>query len=312
MLELTTLDKSHFAQLPKQAECKYEVLNSSIGLTAMCGYASFPSRCEWTHDEGGGLLCGLILQGTIAMEVGDCETSYLKENESFFWAERKSVRMRHIIPSAQTLSTIFVNIPEKLAHNYDFPKHLFETSKPPKEHHNGIANFYKSPLSEKALSTAQEIATCNYDGPFRAFFLQAKYLELLVEFRKQFADNDNAVPSITDKRILFAERLLKARAILIDEFQSPPSLGDLAERVAMCKSALTAGFRNSFDQSVTEFIQERRLIYALNQLKHNRMTVSQAAYSVGYSRAYFSTLFRRRFGISPRDMFKHSVGERVN
>lgn len=309
MFELTTLDQSHFDQLPEQTNCKFELLTSDSGLSAMSGYAHFSSRCEWTNKEGGGFWCGVVLQGAVAIEVGDSEASYLKENECFLWAENEHVPMRHIIPQAQKLSTVFVRVPDELAQNCDFPAHLLTPPQPPISRSKGILNFYKSLSCESVLTTAHEITTCDYDGPFRAFYLHAKYLEFLVELRKQLVGETHNTSSLENRRISYAERLLRARNILIEEIQSPPTLDELAERVAMCKSALTAGFRNSFGQSVTEFIQERRLIFAFNQLQENRMNVSQAAYSVGYSRAYFSTLFRKRFGVSPSDIFNHTMME---
>lgn len=312
LFELTTLDRSDFYQLPPESECRYEVLTSSNGLSAMCGSAHFPSQCEWINEEGGGFWCGVILEGAVAIEIGDSEANYLKENECFIWAEENSLPMKHIIPEAQRLSTIFIRVPHELAENCDFPEHLYRPTNTDVKNSHGILNFYKSVTSGKVLSTANEITTCDYEGPFRAFYLHAKYLEFLVELRKQLVGENTGEQSIENRRISYAERLLKARNILIDEIQTPPTLEELADRVAMCKSALTAGFRNSFGLSVTEFSQERRLTFAYNQLKNNRMNVSQAAYSVGYSRAYFSTLFRQRYGVSPSDVFKTPVLELIN
>lgn len=61
--------------------------------------------------------------------------------------------------------------------------------------------------------------------------------------------------------------------------------------------------------SVSEWIQCRRL-----QLAHDRLTQGQArsitelAFDLGFSSsAHFSTLFRRRFGVAPRDVWRGSV-----
>jgi AraC family transcriptional activator of pyochelin receptor len=86
------------------------------------------------------------------------------------------------------------------------------------------------------------------------------------------------------------------------EFRTPPSLDVLARRVGICTTALTSGFRQIYGMSVTEFIQDLRLGEAFRSLSDGDMTVSQAAYSVGMSPAYFSTLFRRRYGLSPSNL----------
>jgi AraC family transcriptional activator of pyochelin receptor len=67
----------------------------------------------------------------------------------------------------------------------------------------------------------------------------------------------------------------------------------------MSTSRLTAGFRRMFGMSVTGFVQDQRLAQALSELREGHSSIAQIAFKVGYSPAYFSTLFRRRFGYQP-------------
>lgn len=96
-----------------------------------------------------------------------------------------------------------------------------------------------------------------------------------------------------------AERLQAARAILIDECRNPPSLAALAARVGLNERKLNRGFRRLFGLTVHAFLQEHRLQRAHRMLSAGQVSVSEAAYSVGYGPAHFATIFRKRFGLAP-------------
>lgn len=92
---------------------------------------------------------------------------------------------------------------------------------------------------------------------------------------------------------------MHARDILVASFASPPTLAQLARQVGISTSRLTAGFRRVFSMSVVEFIQQERLARATEMLRDGQLSISQAAYQVGYTPAHFSTLFRKRNGYPP-------------
>ena len=77
------------------------------------------------------------------------------------------------------------------------------------------------------------------------------------------------------------------------------SLDELAKEAGLSKRTLNAKFRTAFGMTVFDYLQHRRFEFARDALVHQRLTVSQAAYRVGYeSPANFATAFRRHFGIS--------------
>ncbi len=149
---------------PNQSAKKKQALKCVFVLILAASFNNFAQEVDISGTLG---TTGYVTE----TEIGDNEANYLKENECFIWAENTSLPMRHIIPEAQKLRTIFVKVPNELAENCDFPKHLFTPQNSCSNTAKGILNFYKSPTSERVLSTAKEITTCNYDGPFRAFLL---------------------------------------------------------------------------------------------------------------------------------------------
>ena len=91
---------------------------------------------------------------------------------------------------------------------------------------------------------------------------------------------------------------------LVSALESPPSLSELGREVGLSTSKLTIGFRRAFGTTVFGILQEHRLQQAHRFLTSGKMTVSEAAYRVGYTPAHFATIFRQRFGVSPSKLRK--------
>ncbi|MFZ5738419.1 MAG: helix-turn-helix transcriptional regulator [Pseudomonadota bacterium] len=155
-----------------------------------------------------------------------------------------------------------------------------------------------APRALQALCTQLEV--CPFVGAARELFLSAKALEILalacdaVETRSSV---ETLRPSLGD-----IERLKKARAILLERLGSPPNLPALAAAVGLNTRKLTDGFQAAFGTTVNDFLQDARLNEAYRLLSSGATNVSEAAHRVGYTPAYFSAVFRKRFGISPRDL----------
>lgn len=99
-----------------------------------------------------------------------------------------------------------------------------------------------------------------------------------------------------------AQRLERVRQTLHDAPAHPYSLEQLSELASMSQSGLRAKFQRLFGVSVFDYLRERRLMLAYELLSRGA-SVQQAAFDSGYGHASnFSTAFRRRFGVSPRDI----------
>lgn len=143
--------------------------------------------------------------------------------------------------------------------------------------------------------------------PFNALELQARVDNLLMykKEREEMAflpspERDNPIQS--------------ADAELVQELQgwvetnienSNISVEDLAEQVAMSARNLQRTLKSISGFSPNEFIREVRLYTARDLLEtRQKRTVAEVAYAVGFSTpAYFSKLYKRRFGASPAQYF---------
>lgn len=79
------------------------------------------------------------------------------------------------------------------------------------------------------------------------------------------------------------------------------SLRTLAELGCMSPSSLREKFRQTYGQSIFDYLRERRLALA-HQLLRKGESVQQVATQVGYRHATnFATAFRQRYGVAPSD-----------
>lgn len=76
----------------------------------------------------------------------------------------------------------------------------------------------------------------------------------------------------------------------------------LCTEVGISRAHLHRKMKELTGMPVTEFIRNIRLEQAARLLREHKLNVSQVAYSVGFSSiGYFSTAFRKHFGVSPRE-----------
>jgi AraC-like DNA-binding protein len=83
---------------------------------------------------------------------------------------------------------------------------------------------------------------------------------------------------------------------------APWTVGTLASRAAMSRSAFAARFRELVGQPVMGYLTELRMQLAVDLLHRSDRTVAEVATAVGYeSDASFSRVFKRHLGSSPRE-----------
>jgi AraC-like DNA-binding protein len=96
-----------------------------------------------------------------------------------------------------------------------------------------------------------------------------------------------------------ARALESARLHLDGNFLTPVSIGWLARRSGLSRTALTAGFRALFGETVGEYLARLRMGHARSMLEHGHSAAAVAA-ELGYRhQSSFSTAFRTYFGRAP-------------
>lgn len=82
----------------------------------------------------------------------------------------------------------------------------------------------------------------------------------------------------------------------------------LCEEVGISRAHLHRKMKELTGMPVTEFIRNIRLEQAARLLKERKLNITQVAYSAGFSNlGYFSTVFRKHFGVTPRDYVEQNT-----
>lgn len=80
----------------------------------------------------------------------------------------------------------------------------------------------------------------------------------------------------------------------------PWSIDELARNAGLSRRSFNQKFQIAYGESAIDYLRGRRLDAARALLIHQRLSVTEAAYRVGYVHpANFATAFRRRFGHAP-------------
>jgi AraC-like DNA-binding protein len=104
----------------------------------------------------------------------------------------------------------------------------------------------------------------------------------------------------TRTRRLARERVAKARMILLERLQDPPSLEELGRLVHCSPFYLSRLFTQETGVTMQQHLRRIRLERAAELLRAGRCNVTEAALEVGYnSLSHFSSSFHEMFGCCP-------------
>jgi YesN/AraC family two-component response regulator len=98
--------------------------------------------------------------------------------------------------------------------------------------------------------------------------------------------------------------------ILEEDLGLSPSTQDLARKLGCSRRFLNNAFKEVFNATVYEWLRERRMQQASQWLTETSIPVQDIAEDLGFSSASnFTTAFRLRFGLAPRDFKKALLRE---
>ncbi len=163
-----------------------------------------------------------------------------------------------------------------------------------------ILSAHWRPNTLRIKQLIREIIHCDFTGPLRALFLQAKSIELLVLQADLYAKKlDRAyIRTDQDKRKLF-----DARDLLSQSLDGPPTISSLSKIVGLNEYKLKKGFKELFDTTIFGFIHQHRMQKAKRLLLDTTKSAKEIAYETGYSSPqHFSRAFKKEFNTTPNRM----------
>ena len=168
--------------------------------------------------------------------------------------------------------------------------------------------YYHASITTPIVNMAvHQILNCPYQCPLKRLYLESKALELISHNLAQFVSPESTLKNHSALRPDDIERIHHAREIISRDLENPPMLLELARLVGLSHTKLNRGFREIYGTTVFGYLRKIRLEQAKLLLEKQRMSVTEAAFSVGYnSLPSFSTAFSRHFGLKPIMCMKNS------
>ena len=114
---------------------------------------------------------------------------------------------------------------------------------------------------------------------------------------------DIFVEEVTKEELELASR---AKAILLQDFISPPTIKEIAHLCATNESKLKKVFKKVYHITIYGYVQKLRLEEANLLLKEKNLTIGEIAKKVGYRhQGHFSKLFFATYGVYPKALLKY-------
>ena len=159
------------------------------------------------------------------------------------------------------------------------------------------------PISHRIWSLAEELAVPSAHGVVGRLLAESCALELLARALSMREGHAEASTPTLSHRDHVKVKLV--RDMMIASPEASFTLKELAREAGMSMTVLKEKFSTAFGESVFGFLREARLHRAKEGLEKEGWSVSQAAHFVGYRHhSNFSTAFRRRYGVPPKQFRK--------
>ncbi|MDT0607034.1 helix-turn-helix domain-containing protein [Croceitalea rosinachiae] len=221
---------------------------------------------------------------------------YTKGLSFAFYADEK-VEFEHTVSPNKSLRCIVVAT--KLSKLEELPNQegelfsdLLKELVKPKDHYVEGPSFFMTPEMENIVDA---FFSNNYSGKTKMMFYRSQITALLSHFFGQLALKQEEV-----SKPLHREQLNKAKDILLENLENPPSLSELSQAIGFNTTRLKKEFKAIFGVPVFKYLQNERLTSAYKLISENEATVQEAAWQVGYdSLSSFSNAFAKKFGYRP-------------
>lgn len=141
--------------------------------------------------------------------------------------------------------------------------------------------------------------------PFQMEVLKQSIKSVLYNREKLRYYYTNRINEIDDNKLIDSQQgfLNDLNKLIQDNLQDPKfSVEELSDKFNISRVQLYRKVKSLIGISINEYITTQRLVKSKTLLKESKLNISEVAYSVGYSSpGYFSTSFKNKFGVSPKD-----------
>ena len=161
--------------------------------------------------------------------------------------------------------------------------------------------YIKQPLSPNELIVINQIYNRQVNDPMDIVYFKTKIVEFFTYYFSQKNKIDqNTIHEIDEKTI---EKIKKAKQILIENINEPPSIDQLADKVYLPVNVLKKSFKEYYGTPVYQYILNYKLELARHLLLSKKYSVKEISYQMGYSApTHFIVAFKKKFGTTPKKL----------
>lgn len=154
-------------------------------------------------------------------------------------------------------------------------------------------------MTPELIQALRELLKGDRPDAVNRAYLEAKTTELLcLAIRSVLEQDRQQTAKLSDRE---QRQMQKARKILQESWQNPPSLEELGQTLGVGKSRLKQCFKWMYGESIGAYVARIRMQHAQQLLSDSTLNVSQVAWEIGYEHSCnFVTAFKRQFGITPK------------
>lgn len=241
--------------------------------------------------------------GNVHLEVdfedGQRAFDYTKGLALSFYADEKVKFEHHVNPERPlqclVIATALRNIESLPPQELDLFEELLGVLTHPQGHYVEGPQFFMSAAMQSSL---QQVFQNKLEGKAKMMFFRSQMTALLAHFFNEL--------SISKQNSLAPDTLNcleKAKDLLLERMDNPPSLNELALEIGLNTNRLKKSFKEHFGLPVFKYLQNERLQKAHDLILQDHQSVQEAAWQVGYdSLSSFSNAFFKKFGYRPSDI----------
>lgn len=157
-----------------------------------------------------------------------------------------------------------------------------------------------------------QLATNNFKGVYQKLFWESQALMILLHSHKACERNTEEETCFNCKFLNIPsekQKIMQARVILMINLSEPPTIPQLARTVHINECYLKKGFKEMYQMSIYDFVQQERITKAKQMLRQNFHSIQDIALELGYSNnSNFTNAFKKWTGFAPSEWAReHSI-----
>jgi AraC-like DNA-binding protein len=163
--------------------------------------------------------------------------------------------------------------------------------------------YEEKEIHSELIFVLNQLFNSQMQGNARRLFFQGKVLEILSVFLSEKSSNVENCPFLNDEQVV--RKIRKAKDYLLQEYQQPPTLPELAKMIELNESQLKIGFKEIYGNTPYQFLLDHKLEIANQLLLSQKFQVNEVADKIGYTNvSHFIDAFKKKYGVTPKKIGK--------